>query len=120
MQQGLLVDVVLRPSVGLGIGLLNHRHQIGGAQVARGEPLRVEEHADLAAIPADQRGLGDLRDRLHRIVHLSSDPTKHGMIVACAVERQRENRHVVDRARLDQRRTDTKRDAVEIRLQLLV
>ena len=40
--------------------------------------------------------------------------------VALAPQRQRQNRHIVDRARLDQRRRRARRDQIEVRGELLV
>ena len=69
---------------------------------------------------ADERGLGHERHLLHRVVHLRDEPAQREMIVARAVKREREDRHVVNGLGLDERRGNAVRDAVEVLLQLLV
>jgi hypothetical protein len=48
------------------------------------------------------------------------EPAQREVIVAAAVQGEGQHRHVVDAARLDQRSDHAGRDAVEVRLQLLV
>ena len=71
--------------------------------MARGEPCRVEQHAQLPSSSADYRSFCNLLRLLYRVVNLSDQTAERKMVVAWAVERQREDRHVVDRLRLDER-----------------
>jgi hypothetical protein len=50
---------------------------------------------------------------------LSGQTAEREMVVARAVERQREDRHVVDLLRLDERGTHTGRYAIVVRAELL-
>jgi hypothetical protein len=120
LQQRFPVGGGLRAGVGLGVGLLQHRHEVPGAEIAGGELLGIQHHAHGAVLAADQRRFGHEGNLLHRVIHLRSEPAQRGVIVARAVEGEGEDRHVVDRAGLDERRGDAERDAVEVRLQLLV
>ncbi len=104
----------------LPVRLLQHRHQAGGRKIARRQPHRVEQHAHLPLRAADDGRLGDQRHLLHRVIHLRGQPPQREMIVMRTVNRQRQNRHVVNRPRLDERRGNAVRNLVEIRLQLLV
>jgi len=111
-----------RPRAGaeLAVGRLERRDERGGAESARGEGGGIELHAHGAAHAADQRGLRDLRDGFDLVVELGGEPAQREVVVRGAVQRECEHRHVVDGARLDQRRADAGRDAVEIGLELLV
>ena len=104
----------------LPVGLLQHRHESGRAEIARGQPRRIQQHPHLPPRAADERGFGHQRHLLHRVIHLRHQPAQREVIVARAVERQRQDRHVVDGLGLDEREGDAVRDAVEVRLQLLV
>ena len=61
-----------------------------------GEPRRVEQHAQLPSSSADYCGFCDLMRLLYRVIHLSDQTAEGEMVVAWAVERQCEDRHVVD------------------------
>ena len=88
----------------LPVRLLQHRQQTGGGEIARRQSHRVEQHAHLPLRAADEGGFGHLRHLFHRIVHLRDQPAQGEMIVTRAVKRERQNRHVVNRPRLDDRR----------------
>ena len=59
---------------GLPVGLAEHRHDFRHAEIARGQPERIKQHAQLSFRAADDRGLGDERHLLHRVVHLRHEP----------------------------------------------
>ncbi len=100
------------------VRLLQHRHEACRAEIARGEAHRIEQHAHFAPRAADDRRLRDQRDGFHSVVHFRHQPAKREMIVARAVKSERENRHVIDGLRLDQRRADSMRNTVVVRAQL--
>ena len=104
----------------LTIRLLQHRNQTGGTEVARSQSGRVKQHAHLPLRAADKGGFGHLRHLLYSVIHLRNKPSQGEMIVTRAVERERQNRHVVNGPRLDERRRNAVRDFVEVRLQLLI
>jgi len=91
-----------------------------GRQAVGGEPVRVEHHPDLAALAADDGGRRHVGGLLDGIVHLGGDATQVEVAVALAPERQRQDGHVVDGARLDERLGGARRDEVEIGVHLLV
>ena len=82
--------------------------------------LRRASTAHLAALPADDGDRRDVRHLLDRVVELRGEPAQLEIAVAVAPERQRQDRHVVDRARLDERRRGAGRDQVEVGEHLLV
>ena len=105
---------------GLPVGLLDDRDQPRRTEIARSEPGRVDQDAQLPPRAADQLGFGDLLDLLHRVVDLRRQTSKRQVIVSGAVECKRQNRHVVDGAQLNKRLRSAVRDAVKVRLQFLV
>ena len=96
------------------------RHNSAGRESIGREPLRIEHHAHLARLPADDRGLGNVVQLLQRIFELGCDPPQLVCVVILAPERERENRHVVDRSHLDNRLRNSLRNAVKVRIQLVV
>ncbi len=90
------------------------------AQVIGGQALRIQRDAQLALRPADDRRFRNVVHLLHRDVRFLDDLPQLIAAVPVAPERQRQNRHVVDRAHLDQRPRSARRHAVEIRIQLVV
>ena len=120
LQERFAIGGGLGAGVRLGVGLLQHRHEIRSAEVVGGEAGGIERDADLAALAADEGGLGDGGQGFDDVVHLGGDPAERGVVVARAVEGDGENRDVVDRARFDEGGGDAERDAVEIGLEFLV
>ena len=112
------------------------RVELAGRQAAVGKPERaghlqrrkivgrqlafIQHDANLAPLPADQRDGRNVRHLLDRVVHLGRDLAQFEIAVAFARKRQRQNRHVVDGARLHQRRRGARRNQIEIGVQLLV
>ena len=110
--------------------------ELAGGQAAVGEPERaghlqrrevvarefafIEDDADFAPLPADQRDGGDIGHLLDGVVHLGRDAPQFEIAVAVAGKRQRQNRHIVDGSRLHQRLRGARRDEVEIGGQLLI
>ena len=88
------------------------------SQPTRGERGRVELDPHLAPIAAEQRGVRDVRHVLELGLHLRGHPPEGEMVQAIGVEGQREDRDVVDRAHLEQRRGRAGRDPVCVRLEL--
>src|SRR6478735_706199 len=86
--------------------------------MAGGEPCWVEQHAQLPPSPTDNGGFRDLMRLLYRVIHLGDQAPQREVVVARAVERQREDRHVVDRLRLDEWSAHTWGDAIVVRTQL--
>ncbi len=120
LEQGLAIGEGLGPRLRLGVGLLKHRDEDARAQIAGSQALRIEEHPDRAGLTADDRCLRDLRQRFDGILNLHRQLAERCMVIPGTVEGEGQNRHVVDRPRLDKRRHDSKRHAIEIGLELLV
>ena len=84
----------------LAVRLLDHRNDSSGAEISRGEPGGIELDSELALIASNERGLGNERDLLHGVVHLGRQPPQREVVVDFAVEGERKDRHIVDRAGL--------------------
>ncbi len=95
------------------------RHLQGGNLIAR-QLCRVEHDAHFAPLPAHQGHGGNIRHLFDGVIELRGDAPQIEIVVAAAGERERENRHIVDRARLHQGLRSARRDQVEIGEQLLV
>ena len=91
-----------------------------GREMIAGQTSFVEIDAHLAALPADDGDGGDLIHLLDGVVQLRGEAPQLVIAVALARERQRQDRHIIDRARLDQRRRGARRDQVEVGEHLLV
>ena len=105
-----------RPGDLLPIGRTERSEQIDDAQPARSESGRIEMEPDLPSVTADEGGLRDLGDVFDLGIDLRGDPPQGQMVVTFGVEGQREDRHVVDRSRLDQRRGRSGRYPLGVRL----
>ena len=103
----------------LPVGLLEHRHQTGRTQVARGQFDGIKQHPNCAARSTQQGRLGDQRHLFDGFLHLRGKPPQRQVIIAAAVERQRQDGHVVDALRLDQRSAHAHRNTVKIGVQLV-
>ena len=90
-----------------------------GKTVGRQSRL-VQLHLDLPAPAADDLDSGDFANLLDAVVELARNPAKLVIPIAAGVKRQAQDRHVVDRSRLDQRFGSARRYAVEIREHFLV
>ena len=64
----------------------------------------IEVDPDLAPVTPDQGGLGDLGNVLDLRIDLGRHPAQRQMVVVPGVEGEGQDRHVVDRPRLDHRR----------------
>ena len=104
----------------LAVCLLQHRDDATEAEIPRRKPGRIDFREDDASLSADQGRLSDLGDLLHRVLKLSGKASQRDEIVMITVQGQREDGHVVDRLRLDQRSSDARGDTVEIRLELVI
>ena len=109
-----------RPRPRLPVALLQHRHNACGRHPAGRQAHRIEEHTDLPTQPADHTRLRHQGNLLHRILQFRRQPPQFHRILPRTMQSQGQNGHVIDGPRLDQRRRHPVRDAVEIRLQLLV
>ena len=69
----------------------------------RGHEGFVKQDANLSSPAADDLHFGDIVDLFDLIVNLRGDASQCEMVVAITRKRQRQNRHVVNRAWLDQR-----------------
>ncbi len=104
----------------LRVRLLENRDQLLCSQVACRQQQGVKLNPYLAPGPTDKLRLGDIGDGLDFIVNLGRQPPQHEMVVTSAMEGQRQNRHIIDGVRLDQRLGNPWRDAVKIGCQFLI
>ena len=91
----------------------------GGHSIAR-ESGRIQHDAYFAPLTADQGNGGYIRHLFDGVIELRGDAAQIEIVVAAAGEREREDRHIVDGARLDERLRCARRDEVEIGEQLLI
>lgn len=96
---------------------LHHLH--GGERVC-GQARVIEHHPQLTALPADQRHLRHVFHLLDRVEKLGGYLTQFIRAVSLTGKRERENRNVVDGARLDQRQRRAGRNQVEVGEHLLI
>ena len=75
---------------------------------------------NLPRLPADDRGFGNVVQLLERVFQFSRDAPQLVSVVVLAPQRQSQDRHVINRAHLDDRLRDSRRDAVEVRVELVV
>ena len=68
----------------------------------------------------DDGSFSNQRHLLDRIIHLRDKPVQREVIITRTVKRQRQDRHVINRPRLDERHGNAVRDAVEVLLHFLV
>ena len=102
--------------VGAGDRLLNgERIEIVGRQ-----PRGVDVHADLPRPPADDRHLRHVVDFGDGVPQLDGQQSQLIVRVPRRPHRDGQDRHVVDRARLDDGTDHARRDAVRVRGELLV
>ena len=120
LEQDLCAREGPRPSLDLAVGLPQGAGHIGGRETARRKGGTVKLDAHGTAVAAEEHGLGDLRHRLDHVVDLRRQPAQREVIEASTVERDGQDRHVVDRARFDERRGHPGRDAVGVAGELLV
>ena len=102
--------------VGAGDRLLNReRIEIVGRQ-----PRGVDVHANLPGPPADEGHLRHVVDFSDGLAQLGGERSQLIVLVTRRPHRHGQDRHVVDRARLDDGPDDAGRDAIRIRRQLLI
>ena len=89
-------------------------------KVVRIQAGRIESDLNFAALAADQRHGRDIRRLLDRIIHLRGDAAQLDVAVALAPKGERQDRHIVNRARLDERERCAGRNQIKIRVQLLI
>ena len=91
-----------------------------GRQTVGSKPLCIEDHTDLAGLPADDRRFRDVVELLERVFQFARiSPQTIGVIVL-SPKRQGHDGDVVDGADLDDRLRDAGRDAIKIRVELVV
>ena len=66
------------------------------AEVAGSQADRVQQHAHLSLGAANEGRFRHQRDLLNGVVHLRDHPAQGQVVVPRAVERQRQDGHVVD------------------------
>src|SRR5215472_11373385 len=79
-----------------------------------GQPGFVEIHAYLPALPADNVDRGNLVHLLDGVVQLRGEAPQIVVAIALGPERQGQNGHIIDRARLNARRRGARRHQVEV------
>ncbi len=89
-----------------------------GRQAPRGQARRIELDAELAPQAADQRGVRHVGNRLDLVLDLRGDLPQGRRVLRRAPERERPDRHVVDRAGLHERRRQIPRPDVGQRVEL--
>ena len=70
----------------LAVGLLQSRDKIGGSKTPGGQGGGIELDPHGATDPADEGGLGDLRDGFNRVIQLRGEPAQGQVIVGDTVE----------------------------------
>ena len=99
---------------------MQHGREIRRAELAGSQRGGIDRDAHHPASAADERRLGDLGNRFYHVVHLGGETPEREVVVRRAVQRERQDRYIVDRAWFDDRRRHTHGDTVKIGLQLLV
>ena len=88
----------------LRVGLLDHVDDRHGCQAVRRDTRRIDRDPKLAPQAADDLHRRNVIDLFDFRLKLRRHAPEREVVVAIAGERQRQNRHIVDRPRLDQRR----------------
>ena len=104
----------------LPVGLLQHRDDRGRRHVSGRHFGVIEQDADLPPLAADQLDLRNVRYLLDLVSDLGRDTAYREMVVLTARQRQGQDRHIVDRTRLDERRRRARRDHIQIGVHFLV
>ena len=104
----------------LSVRLLDHPDDRRGRQTVRSDTRRIDGDAKLAPQAADDLHRRNIVDLLDLRLKLRRHTPEREVVIAIAGERQRQNRHIVDRPRLDQRTADTRGNRVGICLELLI
>jgi len=94
--------------------------QIKGDQIPGRQLQRIEQYTHLATGPPNQFGFRNLKNGFHFIVHLGGQPSQHKMIIGSGMERQRQNRDIINGVRFDHGPGNAVGNSVKIGLQLLV
>src|ERR1019366_2714304 len=102
------------------IGKAQSTHHLKRRKVVSAEAGRIESNANFTPLAADQSDGGNVRRLFDRVACLSRNSPKFEVTVPLAPECQRQDRNVVNRAGLDQRRRCARWNEVQIRVQLLV
>src|SRR5579859_3024572 len=90
------------------------------SQSVSGEALRVQHNTQLAWLPADDRCFGNVVQLFKRMFQFSRNKPQLVGVVVVAPKRQSKNRYIINRAHLDNRLRDSLRDAVEVRIELVI
>ena len=99
---------------------MQHGREIRHGEVAGGQRGGIDRDAHHPARATAERRLGNLGNGFYHVVHLRGETAEREVIERRALQRERQNRHIVDRAGFDDRRRHAGGDTVKIRLQLLV
>jgi hypothetical protein len=104
------------------ICLLQGGDDLKSGHMVRLEFCRIQSNPDLPFLSSDQGKLRYVLVLLDLVAKFCADPPEFiaGVAVAVAPEGQRENRHIIDGALLDQRWQNTRRYPVEIGRELVV
>ena len=102
------------------VGPLQCAHHLDRRDPRRREPGRIEDHPQLARAPADERRGGDVGDGTDLVGQVRRHLAQHLGAVAGAVERERQEGHVIDGVRPHQRRERPGRGLVRGRSELRV
>ena len=85
-----------------------------------GQPLRIQNHSYLAGLPSDDRGFRNIIQLLERVFQFTRDAAQMVRVVVFAPERERHDGDIIDRAALDNRLRNSRRDAIEVGVELVV
>src|SRR5690349_3717789 len=99
------------------------RYLNGLRNAVRREPISgkatfIERYLHFTPAPTDQRGFRDVIDLLDRGLDTARELAQRRRVVTGAVQRQGQDRHIVDRSRLDDRESGAGRDDIVVRLKL--
>jgi len=120
LDEEFLVPPAEAPGGELLVRLLQPLGDDKGREVEAAEAGGVERALELSALPADERCLRDVGDLFDLPLHLGGNAPQLVVVIPLAVERESQDRHVVDAARLDQRLRHALRDPVEVGEHLVV
>ena len=89
LQEKLGIGEGPRTDLGGPVGLLQHGRKIRRAELAGGQRGGIDRDAHHPARAADERGLGDLRNRFYNVVHLGGETPEREVVVRRTVQRER-------------------------------